>query len=51
MQQLNLYEQKLAGLALLLLGILTPIITSDVTFSVIAIPAGISLLLSKEIIQ
>lgn len=51
MKQLNLYEQKLNGLALLILGILTPIIIGDGSFSVIAIPVGLNLLFSKEIIQ
>lgn len=51
MKQLNLYEQKLNGLALLILGILTLIITGDGSFSVIAIPVGLNLLFSKEIIQ
>lgn len=42
-------KQKLAGLTMLLIGIITPIICGgDATFSVIAIPMGIGLLVTKQ---
>lgn len=42
-------KQKLAGLTMLLIGIITPIVCDgDATFSIIAIPAGIYLFVAKE---
>lgn len=42
-------KQKLAGLTMLLIGIITPIVCDgDATFSIIAIPVGICLFVAKE---
>lgn len=42
-------KQKLAGLIVLLIGIITPVVCDgDATFSIIAIPMGIGLLVTKQ---
>lgn len=41
-------KQKLCGLAMIGIGVACPMIDGDATFSLIAIPMGIGLLVTKE---
>ena len=41
-------KQKLSGLIMAAIGILTPFLCGDVTFSLIALPLGLILMFTKE---
>ncbi|MSA02194.1 hypothetical protein GKG47_09095 [Lactonifactor sp. BIOML-A3] len=41
-------KQKLSGVAMLLIGIVTPILLQDITLSLFAIPFGIFLMVTKQ---
>lgn len=41
-------KQRLSGAIMIAMGIITPFILKDITFSLVALPLGIFLLLTKE---
>ena len=47
-ERLYYMKQRLAGAVMAAIGIMTPIILKDMTFSLFAVPLGIFLLLTKE---
>lgn len=51
MRKKKMLKQRMAGLGMILIGILCPVMTGDGTISVFVFPAGFGLLLAQKPVE